>query len=65
MKKINEFWNWINGNKTVICALTLAILQSNVVPMSTDLNQLLVQIVAILTGGALIHKVNKKVKGTK
>jgi len=56
MKKL---WEWLNGNKTIIGTLILAIAGTGLIPDHTVLYQFLLWAGGLLAGGGLVHKVAK------
>jgi len=65
MKLANNFWNWINGNKTTIGAIALMVVNSEYVEgliTNPDLYTLAQSIAGIVFGIGLTHKVGKAIK---
>lgn len=62
MKAIKKLFDYINGNKTLICSIAVIILQSNIIPISAELTDVLFKVFLTLGGGALAHKFQKKIK---
>ena len=57
MKKL---WEWFSGNKTIIGALILAILGTQLIPEHTFLYQFLLWIGGLLAGTGVVHKILKR-----
>ncbi len=57
-------WDWLNGNKTLIGTLILALVGSGIIPDHTFLYQFLLWIGGLLAGGGLVHKLKKGVNNT-
>ena len=63
MKSLSKFWNWLNGNKTVIGLVALQILQVFEGRFDRpETYQAIVAIVMTITGASLVHKLSKKKK---
>lgn len=61
MNVLTKIWNWLNGNKTTIGLVALAVLQSFQGKFeSPETYQMWVGIVTTITGASLIHKLAKK-----
>ncbi len=54
-----KIWEWLNGNKTVIGALILAVLGVGIIGEQTLAYQVLLWLGSLLAGGGLIHKAVK------
>jgi len=61
---MSKIWEWLNGNKTVIGALILAILGTGIISDHTLGYQILLWLGGLLAGGGLAHKVAKGVNNT-
>jgi hypothetical protein len=59
-----QLWAWLNGNKTLIGALILAILGGGFIAEGTLLYTVLEWLGGILAGGGLLHKLAKGVNNT-
>ena len=56
---MGKIWEWLNGNKTVIGALILAVLGVGIIGEHTLAYQILLWLGSLLAGGGLVHKVIK------
>ena len=56
MKKI---WEWLNGNKTVIGTLILAVLSTGIVPDHTLGYEVMLWLGGLLAGVGVVHKAVK------
>ncbi|GAG00455.1 unnamed protein product, partial [marine sediment metagenome] len=54
-----KIWTWLNGNKTVIGTLILAVLSTGIIGDHTFGYEVLLWLGGLLAGGGLIHKVVK------
>lgn len=55
--KLKKFWQVLNGNKTIIGSMILAILQP--IPIPEPYKTVLIGVVMILTGAALTSHIQK------
>lgn len=58
----NKIWDWLNGNKTLIGTLILAVAEAGIIPMNDSWHSFLVWAGTTLAGVGLAHKVFKKGK---
>lgn len=56
MKKI---WNFLNGNKTIICAFVWLLLSKGLIPISPEWQSVIEWVLMAATGGSLAHHVQK------
>ena len=64
MKFLNNFWNWLDGKKTVIGAILMLIVNSDYIASlitNPDLYTLAKGIAGIIFGIGLVHKIKKAV----
>ena len=62
---MNQFWNWINGNKTTIGAIAMMVVNSEYVESivtNPDLYTLAQSIAGAMLGFGLVHKAKKAMK---
>jgi hypothetical protein len=59
---MSKIWEWLNGNKTVIGALILAVLGTGIIGEHTLGYQLLFWLGGLLAGTGVIHKFAKPAK---
>lgn len=58
-----KLWNFINGHKTIIGVILLQIIQiANIQAYLGDYFSIVQQVIVILTGAALVHRVKKGLK---
>ena len=61
---LKKIWDWLNGNKTAIGALCLALAGSGLIGEQTLAYTLLVWLGGVLGGVGVIHKIAKGVNNT-
>ena len=64
MKFLNNIWNWVNGNKTTIGAISMLIVNSEYIESlitNPDLYTLAQSIAGIIFGIGLTHKIKKAI----
>jgi len=54
-----KLWNWLNGNKTLLGTLLLAILGMGFIPEHTFIFEFLMWLGGLLAGGGVVHKIIK------
>ena len=65
MKFLNNIWNWVNGNKTTIGAISMLIVNSEYIESlitNPDLYTLAQSIAGIIFGIGLVHKTKKAIQ---
>lgn len=61
---MSKIWEWLNGNKTVIGALILAVLSTGIIGEHTFGYEFLMWLGALLAGTGVAHKLAKGVNNT-
>jgi len=65
MKFLSDIWAWLNGNKTTIGAVILALVaREGDLFGSPELEAILEWAGGILAGGGLVHKIKKGINNT-
>jgi len=65
MEKLNKFWEWLSGKKTIIGLIGLNVMQMDLTfihNMNPDLKTLLMWVFGALSGVGLTHKLKKNIK---
>lgn len=59
MKTLTKIWNYLNGNKTIICAFIWLLVSKDIINLSPEWESVLEWILITLTGGSFAHHVKK------
>jgi hypothetical protein len=59
MKILISIWNYLNGNKTIICTFIWILISKDIIHVTPEWQSVIEWILGTLTGGSFVHHIKK------